>query len=103
MITAVVEFSLPVTLSRDEAREIFRSTAPIYLGHPGLLLKTYIFDEQAGTAGGIYVWESRDLAERAYDDAWRERVRLRYGAEPTVRFLESPVVVDNRAARIVID
>lgn len=103
MITAVVEFSLPVPLSRDEVREIFRSTAPIYLGAPGLLLKTYIFDEVAGTAGGIYVWKNRADAERAYDEAWRQRIRSRYGAEPTVRYLESPVVVDNRAATIVID
>jgi hypothetical protein len=103
MITVVVEFSLPVTLTRDEAREIFRNSAPIYLGEPGLLLKTYIFDEAAGTAGGIYVWENRSVAERAFDEAWRERVRRRWGTEPTLRFLESPVVVDNRSARIVVD
>ena len=103
MITAVVEFALPAPLTRDEVREIFRSTAPMYLGAPGLLLKTYIFDEQANTVGGIYVWDNVSAAERAYDDAWRARVRQRYGAEPTVRYLESPVVVDNRAARIFVD
>lgn len=103
MITTVVEFDLPVTLNRDEAREVFRSTAPIYLGCPGLIFKTYILGSDGRKAGGVYVWDSREAAERAYDDAWRARVRQRYGVDPTVKYFDTPVIVDNRAARIVVD
>ena len=103
MITAIVQFPLPEPLTPEEAAEVFRCTAAIYRGMPGLIRKVYLLSEDGRTAGGAYLWESRAAAERAYDDAWRRRVVERYGAEPRVTYFASPVVVDNLSGQILGD
>jgi hypothetical protein len=95
MITAVTTFKLPKPVTREEARSIFLSTAPLYRDVPGLFRKTYVLSEDGMTAGGIYFWNSRGEAEALYTDAWRARAREKYGEDPTVTYFESPVVVDN--------
>ena len=103
MITAVTTFRLPKPVTREEARSIFLSTAPLYRDVPGLFRKTYVLSEDGMTAGGIYFWNSRGEAEALYTDAWRARAREKYGADPTVTYFESPVVVDNVAQMISSD
>ncbi|QOZ31861.1 monooxygenase [Bradyrhizobium sp. CCBAU 53421] len=103
MITAVTTFRLPKPVTREEARSIFLSTAPIYRDVPGLFRKTYVLSEDGMAAGGIYFWNSRGEAEALYTDAWRARAREKYGADPTITYFESPVVVDNIAAEISSD
>ncbi|AUC95098.1 MULTISPECIES: hypothetical protein [Bradyrhizobium] len=103
MITAVTTFKFPKPITREEARSLFLSTAPIYREVPGLFRKTYVLSDDGMTAGGIYFWNSRPEAEALYTDAWRARAREKYGADPTVSYFESPVVVDNVARQIVAD
>jgi hypothetical protein len=103
MITAIVEFKLPQPITTAQAKEIFLSTAPKYLGMPGLYRKYYFLSEDGSTAGGIYLWHSRDNAEQVYTDEWRAFVRQKYGSEPSLTFLETPVVVDNVVDTIVAD
>jgi hypothetical protein len=103
MITAVVQFRLPEPLTLEEGREVFRSTAPIYRDMPGLVRKVYLLSEDGRTAGGVYLWESREAAERAFGDAWRRRLVERYGAEPGVTYFASPVIVDNVSGEILAD
>ncbi|MCC8966706.1 monooxygenase [Bradyrhizobium sp. Pear76] len=101
MITAVTTFRLPKPITREEARSIFLSTAPLYRGVSGLFRKTYLISEDGMTAGGVYFWNSRQDAEALYTDAWRARAREKYGADPTVAYFESPVVVDNVAEQVL--
>ena len=101
MITAIVQFKLPQPISREKAREIFSGTAPKYRDIRGLVRKYYLLSEDGGTAGGVYLWESREDAERLYTAEWRNFIREKYGAEPTVTYFDSPVVVDNAAGSIV--
>ncbi|WP_342713044.1 monooxygenase [Bradyrhizobium sp. B124] len=103
MITAVTTFKLPKPVTREEARSIFLSTAPLYRDVPGLFRKTYVLSEDGMTAGGIYFWNSRGEAEALYTAAWRARARDKYGADPTVTYFESPVVVDNVTKEISSD
>ncbi len=103
MITAIVQFPLPEPLTAEEATEVFRSTAPIYRGMPGLVRKIYLLSEDGRTAGGVYLWETRAAAEQAYGGEWRQRVVQRYGAEPRVSYFASPVVVDNLSGQIHAD
>ncbi len=103
MITAIVQFPLPAPLTLEEAREVFRSTAPIYRDMPGLVRKVYLLSEDGRTAGGVYLWETREAAERAFGDEWRRRMVERYGAEPSVTYFASPVTVDNVSGQIVVD
>ena len=103
MITAITTFKLPKPITREEARQIFLSTAPKYRGVPGLLRKVYVFSDDGATVGGVYLWNSRGEAEAMYTDAWRAFVRGKYKTEPTVTYFDSPVVVDNVTGQIHSD
>ena len=95
MITTLVEFRLPAPISLADATRRFEASAPKYQNLAGLIRKYYIRSEDGRVAGGIYLWQSRAAAERVYDGEWRERVEKLYGAEPTITWFDSPVIVDN--------
>jgi hypothetical protein len=101
MIVSIVTFNLPKPATLDEITATFKSTAPKYLGVRGLLRKNYFVSEDGKRAGGIYVWESRSAAAAMYTDEWKATVRAKYGAEPDIAFLDSPVMVDNGSGKIV--
>jgi len=103
MITALVQFRLPQPVTPEKAKDIFLSSAPTYRGTPGLLRKYYVLSKDGASAGGVYLWRSQQDAERLYTDQWKAVVRDRYGAEPTITYFESPVVVDNVTKEIVAD
>ena len=101
MITAIVEFRLPEPISVARAKETFLSTAPKYKDMPGLIRKYYFLSEDGSKAGGIYLWSSREDADRLYTDEWKAFVRGKYGTDPSLTFLECPVVVDNLSHEII--
>ncbi|WP_310598636.1 YdhR family protein [Desulfobulbus sp.] len=103
MITAIVEFELAQPLSREQAKEIFLSTAPKYQGMAGLIRKYYFIDPDGTRSGGVYLWQSRQDADRLYTEEWKAFVRGKYGVEPKLTYLETPVVVDNVIDRIIAD
>lgn len=103
MITTIVEFKLPQAISRDQARELFLSTAPRYQGMDGLLRKYYFVSEKGTEAGGIYLWASREDADRQYTMEWKNFVREKYGTDPKLVYLECPVIVDNISNEIISD
>jgi hypothetical protein len=103
MITVFTTFTLPKPITREEARSIFLSTTPTYLGVPGLLRKTYVLSEDGGTVMGVYLWHSRSEADAMYTEAWHAFAREKYGTEPTVTYFDSPVVVDNVMQQILTD
>lgn len=94
MIVAVVNFSLPAPLSTDEARAMFEASAPSYQNVDGLRRKHYLLTDDGRTAGGVYLWDSREQAEALYNDEWRARLTARYGSEPHVTYYDSQVTVD---------
>ena len=103
MITALVQFKLPQPLSREKAREIFSGTAPKYRQIHGLVRKYYLLSQDGETAGGVYLWNSQENAERFYTDEWKKFIFDKYGALPSVTYFESPVIVDNVTGEIVSD
>jgi hypothetical protein len=103
VITALVQFKLPQPVSREKAMEIFFSTASRYRATRGLMRKYYVLSQDGGTAGGVYLWRSRQDAESLYTKEWAEQVRERYGTTPTVTYFDSPVIVDNVTNVIVSD
>ena len=54
-------------------------------------------------AGGVYLWKSKKDAAGLYTKEWENVIRERYGAQPTVTYFESPVVVDNLTSEIISD
>jgi len=103
MITALVQFRVPTPMSREKAKEIFSSTAPKYQEAQGLIRKYYLLSEDGGTVGGVYLWNSRDDAERLYTKEWKNFIIEKYGAEPSIVYFDSPVVVDNLSGEIIRD
>lgn len=102
MITAIVRFKLPSTVKLENARELYKGSAPKYQNLPGLVRKYYLFD-QKGIGGGVYLWETRSAAERVYTKEWRKTIADRYGAEPEITYYETPVIVDNASNEIKVD
>lgn len=103
MITTLVQFTLLQPLSREKAREIFSGTAPKYRKVHGLIRKYYILSQDGETAGGVYLWNSREDAEKLYTDEWKQFIFDKYGALPSVTYFESPVIVDNITGEIITD
>ena len=103
MITAITKFKLPKSITREEARNIFLSTAPKYQDATGLLRKYYCLSEDGTTVCGVYLWSSRVAAEAMYTDSWSDFVRNKYGSDPSVTYFDTPVVVDNFTHEIVSD
>lgn len=100
MITAIVQFNLPQPVSVEQAAGIFSSTAPKYQEVSGLVRKYYLLSEDGRTAGGAYLWRSRDDAEKFYNDDWKNFIMEKYGTEPSIQYFRSPVIVDNLSGEI---
>lgn len=95
MIIAIVTFDLPHRWTLAQATGVFKSTAPRYLGKPGLIRKHYYVSEAGDRAGGIYLWKSKADAEACYTPEWKAVVAEKYGAPPEILYVEAPVCVDN--------
>ena len=101
MITAVVTFKIPAGASREQRVEQMKQTALRFQSVPGLIRKQFLYDEEKGLAGGVYLWETREAAEACYRGQWRDNVRKSSGGnEPEIAWFESPVVVDNETQKI---
>jgi hypothetical protein len=101
MITAVVQFKVPAPLTREEAKGVFMTTAPRYQEAPGLIRKYYLLSEDGGTVGGVYLWKSKEDAERLYTEQWKSFIKEKYGGEPAIVYFHSPVIVDNLTKQIL--
>jgi hypothetical protein len=100
MILSITTFKLPRPWTVAEAAAAFKSTAPMYLGKPGLVRKHYYITEAGDRAGGIYLWESKAAAEACYTREWKAMVTEKYGTPPDIVYAEVPVSVDNLAKAI---
>ena len=97
MITALVRFPLKPGTTLEDAKALFEGSAPKYQAVPGLVRKYYLFGEH-GTGGGVYLWDSREAAERMYTPEWNKMIADRYGSPPQISYFETPVIVDNSKA-----
>ena len=103
MITAIVQIKLPDPMTRDKAQTVFADTAPKYREVNGLIRKYYLLSEDGATAGGVYLWKSRQDAEQLYTDDWEAFIMNKYGTKPSVTYYDSPVIVDNLVGQIIMD
>ena len=74
MILSILTYKLPKRWSLEEAAAVFKSTAPKYLGLPGLLRKHYCLNEAGDCVRGIYLWKSKADAEACYTAEWKAAV-----------------------------
>jgi hypothetical protein len=103
MITEIVTFKLPAGSKREDVFAAFEKTAPVWANNPDLVRKNYLYDADAGIAGGVYLWKEKAHALKWHGEEFRQRVKQLYGATPTSQFFETPIVVDNAAGEITTD
>jgi Putative mono-oxygenase ydhR len=99
MITAIVLYRLPSLIGYEECRAHFIAIAPDFLRVPGFLRKHFIYSVAGGVAGGTYLWESLEAAQRFYNGPWLEGIRRRYGADPQITYYETFAIADALAAK----
>lgn len=98
MITEIVTFEIKKDMGRERVVELFEQSAEIWRAHPKLHRKNYLYDPEAGIAGGVYTWDSVADAQEAHGEAFLARVAETFGSTPQFRYFETPVVVQNRPA-----
>jgi hypothetical protein len=101
MITEYILFDLPQGISRAEVVAGMHKVVPRWRTEPDLIRKTFIYDAKANQAGAFYLWKNRASAELAHGEAWRQQIRSLYGSEPTVRYFETPLVIDNAMDQVI--
>ncbi|MFN0160992.1 MAG: hypothetical protein ACKVQQ_07160 [Burkholderiales bacterium] len=101
MITELVLFDLPHGISREEVVRGMRQVSEHWRANRELVRKNFLYDPAQGQAGGAYLWPSVEAAQRGHDATWRARIKAMYGCEPTIRYFETPIIVDNAAGRII--
>jgi Putative mono-oxygenase ydhR len=99
MITAIVFYDLPPHIGFEECRAHFTKIAPDFLKIPGFLHKQFICARDGKIAGGVYMWESQEAAERFYSGEWLAGIRARYGKEPKISYYETVALADKASGR----
>ena len=94
MITTVVEYTLPPSIGRQECLEHFTKIAPGFRQAPGFLRKHFLYDAERDVGGGVYLWQTREDAERFYSGPWLDGIRERYGVDPKITYFETLVICD---------
>jgi hypothetical protein len=59
----LLQINFRVSISRDAYQELCAPVAEAISGMPGLLWKAWVFNEEVGTAGGIYLFEDKDALD----------------------------------------
>lgn len=93
MIMEIVEFDRPEGFSDADLLEDARSTIPRWLGYPGLVRKHFVTD--GPKVMGVYVWQTRDMAETAHDAEWIAGFETRTGVMPHIRYFDMFMMIDN--------
>ena len=102
MITAIVNFKLPPEIDARKATDLFKSSAPKYRALKGLVRNTICSTTRTGSAAAT-IRQSRADADAVYTPLRKAYIAERYGAEPDIRYFETPVVVDNESEKILAD
>jgi hypothetical protein len=104
MITAIVKIPIPESLTPSQYAENVKKIADRFRTIPGLVRKNFLYSEDEGVAGGVYLWESRQAADACYTEGgpWRETITSTFGVQPQISFYDTPAVVDNKAEEVLI-
>lgn len=95
LITAIVQFPLVAGASIDEVKRGIIEVAPYFRKPAGLLRKYFLLSEDGATAGGVYLWASRQQARDFSETTVRAMIKKRFHVDPSISYFETPVVVEN--------
>ena len=94
MITVIVSFKISTGLKAEAVKDKFLETAPMYRDVDGLIRKNYLLDIEKHTAGGAYTFETREQADKWFDQERIDWITERY-SKPELTYYDTPVLVDN--------
>ena len=94
MITVIVSFKISTDLNAEAVKNKFLETAPMYKDVDGLIRKNYLLDIEKHTAGGAYTFETREQADKWFDQERIDWITERY-SKPELTYYDTPVLVDN--------
>lgn len=100
MITAIVRYTLPPSISKNDCAAHFHKIAPGFAEAKGLISKHFIWNVENDTAGGVYQWQSLEEAKAFYSGPWLQGIIERYGQEPTIEFYEVFAITDNKSGSV---
>ena len=100
MILELVLFKNPAGLSRAAELEGARHVVAKWQANHDLLRKHFMRSEDGTEGGAVYVWASRAAAEAAHGPEWRAGVKARTGSEPTCRYFDLLMLLDNAAGTV---
>ncbi len=103
MILEIVTFNTPGDWDRAQLLADAKATIPRWSANRELVRKHFGrgLGADDGTAAGVYVWPSIEAAQRGHDETWRNNVRARTGSEPTIRYFDLFLLIDNEHGRVV--
>jgi len=97
MILELVTFNSPAGWDRARVVEDAKSTVAKWTANQDLVRKHFLLGlgEAEGTGAGVYIWPSIEAAKAAHDETWRAGVRKRTGGDPTIRYFDLFLLIDN--------
>jgi hypothetical protein len=101
MTTVIIQFPLPPGAPREAVKNGFLEVAPFFKTPSGLLRKYFLLSEDGATGGGVYLWNSRQVAHDFSERTIRPMIREKFHVDPSITYFESPVIVDNVSAEIL--
>jgi len=99
MIVELVTFPSPPGKPRAKLIEEAKATLPRWRANKELLRKHYMNDGN-GQGAGLYIWPSREAAEKAHDAEWQAMVEQRTGSKPTFRYFDLLMLLDNEKGTV---
>jgi hypothetical protein len=96
MITAIVLYDLPKSITREQCLAHYQRIAASFLEAPGFVRKQFIYAMDGKVAGGAYMWKTLEAAKAFYSGPWLEGIRERYGNEPRITYFETFAVADRK-------
>ena len=94
MITAIVLYEMPDSITREQCLAHYRKIAPGFLEAPGFLRKQFIYGTNGKVGGGVYMWETLEAAKAFFSGPWLDGIRERYRIEPRISYFETFAVAD---------
>lgn len=99
MIVELVTFKATPGMDRQAILEDAKKTVPQWRANAELLRKHYGRSDD-GYLCGVYIWPSREAAQRAHNAEWQARVKERSGAPPTIKYFDLFLLVDNEKGAV---
>ena len=93
-VTPALEIPVLCDTTRADALAMYRKTAADrWVSNPDLIEKYYFFDEETHLGGGVYIWPTREAAQRWHGKDYVAMVEATYGAPPRFQILDAVIRV----------